>query len=218
MGLQCVRHDATPRADDTVEWGRGQCERDEGVWRCESGAGLVRQRDLHMLGTVAARKARRAYDVASMRMCAVCIVLWMAPGACAHITCTSNVAWYGSSEPLVLRNHPARARAPHCDDSDGVCGTRGARCGCRDPVGCSTFWRVCHARAWGSDVAWTSAGRVGARHVPMWRRGRPRRSASTTHRCAGSLARVYERTCAAHSQPSMNRETFESRIFFALHQ
>jgi hypothetical protein len=53
--------------------------------------------------------------------------------------------------------------------------------------------------------------------VPMWRRGRPRRSASTTHRCAGSLARVYERTCSA-SQPSIdNRETFESRIFFALH-
>ena len=59
MGLQCVRHDDKPRADDTVEWGRGQCERDEGAWRCEcerdegawrceSGAGLVRQRDLHM--------------------------------------------------------------------------------------------------------------------------------------------------------------------------
>jgi hypothetical protein len=35
--------------------------------------------------------------------------------------------------------------------------------------------------------------------VPMWRRGRPRRSASTTHRCAGSLARVYERTCRSAS-------------------
>jgi hypothetical protein len=52
--------------------------------------------------------------------------------------------------------------------------------------------------------------------VPMWRRGRPRRSASTTHRCAGSLGHVSTSGRAAHRQPSY-RKTFESRIFFALH-
>jgi len=219
MGLQCVRHDATPRADDTVEWGRGQCERDEGVWRCESGAGLVRQRDLHMTRhggcqESAARIRRREHAHVCCLHCAV-----DGPGSmCAHHMHFDDRTWRGTvAQSLLYYAITPRARARPTATTPTECAGLEVRGVAVETQSAVVHFGVCHARAWGSDVAWTSAGRVGARHVPMWRRGRPRRSASTTHRCAGSLGHVSTSGRAAHRQPSY-RETFESRIFFALHQ
>ena len=146
----------------------------------------MRQRDLHMTrhGGCQESAAHTTSRACACVLSALCCGWPREHVRTSHALRGSNVAWYGSSEPLVLRNHPPRA--PHCDDSDGVCGleVRGVAVETQSAV---VHFGVCHARAWGSDVAWTSAGRVGARHVPMWRRGRPRRSASTTYRCAGSL-------------------------------